>query len=249
MAKKRKKSKEPKEEYEFKPPEFDEKEFLEKEIRDTRVVFLTVGYGVLFGAIAGILAAISDDLIILGAVLLFGGLFSITYFYRLVKVDTTQFQKKNWAGNVAWFFLTFLAIWVLTFNYPIADHAHPTITDITIWVAHDGNLTAIDYEYVESVGAYSWVPRWGEDLATLIQSSATYTVNISARIADNGNLGTVLISVGGASFQAMSSEGDHRFGLSIFGDDIVADALAFEIRATDDAGNVAVFTPPSIPVS
>ena len=35
MAKKRKKEKQEKEGYEYKPPEFDEEEYLRKEVRDT----------------------------------------------------------------------------------------------------------------------------------------------------------------------------------------------------------------------
>jgi hypothetical protein len=249
MAKKRKKDKEEKQEYEFTPPEFNEREFLLKEIKDTKTVLLTVGYAALIGALAGVLSNINESLIPTGFALVIGGLFSLKYVYPLLKIDVSQFQKKNWAGNIMWFFFTFLAIWVLTFNFPIVDHADPSVTYVTIWVDSGTNVTAIDYEYVDSVGGYVWVPRWGEDLGTVIHASASYTINITAKVADNGNLASVRLSVSGADFVSMASEGNHRFGYELTGDQLSA-SLTFEIRAADDAGHVKVFIPASaIPVA
>jgi len=250
MAKKRKKDKGEEQEYEFKPPEFDEKEFLEKELRDTKTVLLTVGYAVLFGVLAGVLSIVDESLAPIGLALVLGGIYSLKYFYPLIKVDISQFQKKNWAGNVAWFFFTFLAVWVLTLNFPMSDHADPSVTNIVVWVDNGTNVTAIDYEYVDSAGSYMWVPRWGETLGTIIQANASYTVNITAKVADNGVLDSALISVDGGAFTPMSSEGDHRFGFSITGDQLTSDGLTFTIRATDEVGHEKVFTPVSaIPVT
>ncbi len=251
MAKKRRKDKDEKEDYEFTPPEFDEKEFLLKELRDTKTVLLTVGYAALFGIVAGVLSNLDQDMAPVGFALVIGGLVSLKYFYPFIKVDISQFQKKNWAGNVAWFFFTFLAVWVLMFNFPIADHANPSVTEVTIWVDSGTNVTAIDYEYVDSVGGYVWVPRWGESLDSVIHASASYTVNITAKVADNGELSTALVSVdGGENFVGMTLEEDHRYGYSLTGDQILSSSFTFEIRAADDAGHVTVFTPASaIPVS
>lgn len=249
MAKKRKKDKEEKQEYEFTPPEFDEKEFLTKELRDTKTVLLTIGYGAALGITAGVLANVSDSLIPVGLALVIGGLVSLRYLYPLLKVDTTQFQKKNWAGNVAWFFFTFLAVWVLTFNYPLADHADPSITEITVWVDNGTNLTAIDYKYVDSQGAYVWVPRWGEALGSIIQASASYELNITAKVADNGRLSTVMVSVNSAAFVDMSSEGDHRYGYSVTGDQLTSGYLRIVLTATDEVGNEKVENLSDIPVT
>ncbi|HIJ16330.1 MAG TPA: hypothetical protein HA364_00935 [Thermoplasmata archaeon] len=251
MAKKRKKDKEDKEDYEFTPPEFDEKEFLLKELRDTKTVLLTVGYAAVFGIVAGVMANLDQDLVPLGLAIVIAGLVSLKYFYPFIKVDVTQFQKKNWAGNIAWFFFTFLAVWVLMFNFPIADHADPSVTEVTVWVDNGTNVTAIDYEYVDSVGAYVWVPRWGESLDSMIHASAAYTVNITAKVADNGELVTTLVSVdGGENFLSMTPEESHRYGFLLTGDQILSGSLTFEIRAADDAGHVTVFMPASaIPVS
>lgn len=246
MAKKRKKEKQEKQEYEFKPPEFDEREFLEKELRDTKTVLLTVGYAAVFGAAAGAVSNFDESLVPLGLVLVIGGLFSLKYFYPIIKVDISQFQKKNWAGNIAWFFFTFLAVWVLSLNYPISDHANPTVTDVTIWVDSGTNVTALDYKYVDSLGTYTWVPRWGESLDSVIHASASYTMNITAKVADNGKLSTVRISINGGDFVTMSPEGDHRYGRGVTGDMLTSGSyLTFEVRASDEAEHTTVFSPVS----
>lgn len=257
MAKKRKKDKEEKQEYEFTPPEFNEKEFLLKELKDTKTVIITVGYAAVFGIVAGVLASINELLSWVGLGLLFGGIFSLKYVYPRLKIDTSTFVRKNWAGNVFWFFMTFLAVWILVLNFPFADHADPSVTDITVWVqrgtnstAPDYNLTAINYEYVDSAGSYMWVPQWGGTLESVLYASALYTVNITAKVADNGRLATVRVSVDGGDFATMSPEGDHRFGFSVTGDQISSSSLSFTIVATDSVGHEKIFTPASgIPVS
>ncbi|HUW42923.1 MAG TPA: hypothetical protein VMW02_01660, partial [Thermoplasmata archaeon] len=62
MAKKRKKGKPEPEDYEFRPPDFDEKEFLQKELRDTRTALLTIVYAICFGLAAGLISMMGANL-------------------------------------------------------------------------------------------------------------------------------------------------------------------------------------------
>ncbi len=251
MAKKRKKDKAKKEEeYEFRPPEFDEKEFIEKELRDTKTVLITVGYGALFGVIATTLAHISNNLIGLSFLLVFAGLYSLKYFYPFLKIRTEDFQKKNWAGNVAWFFLTFLAVWILTFNFPISDHANPKVENVAVWVTNEstGNITAIDYKYIPSQGSYGWVPRHGGELNSLIAANESFTVNITARVTDNGVLTIAEICIGNVEgiYSDMVEDADvvNRFDHVVGGEDLAAlPELKFFIHAVDDHGNDITFVP------
>lgn len=247
MAKKRKKDKEQKEEYEFTPPDFDEREFLLKELRDTKTVLVTVGYGALLGIVIGLLSNFNESLAPVGLGMALAGILSLKYFYPLIKIDTSSFQKKNWVGSGAWFFFTFLAVWVLTLNFPFSDHADPTIDGVTVWVDNGTNITAIDYKYVDSLGRYTWVPRWGEDVNTLVYASSSYTVNITAKVADNGQLSTVRLSVNGGDLVMMNDEGEHRFGYEITGDQLTSGSLSFSITAWDDSDHEAVFTP-AVPI-
>lgn len=241
MAKKKRKDKE-EQEYEFKPPEFDEREFLLKELRDTKTVLLTVGYAGLFGILAGVITGVDDRLAPIGFALVLAGLVSLKYIYPLLKIDVSEFQKKNWAGNIAWFFFTFLAVWVLSFNYPFADHADPSVTDLTVWVDNGTTVTAIDYKYVDSLGREVWVVRSGESLESVLGWSSSYTYNMTAKISDNGKLSTVRISVNGGAFTDMTPEADHRFGEAVNGGDISSRSIVFEIRATDEVGHETVKT-------
>ncbi len=251
MAKKRKKDRAKKEEeYEFTPPEFDEKEFIRKELRDTKTVLITVGYAACFGVMATALAHISNSLIGLSFLLVFVGLYSLKYFYPFLRIKTEDFQKKNWAGNVAWFFLTFLAVWILTFNFPISDHANPKVEDIVIWVTNEdtGNITAIDYEYIPSQGSYGWVPRHGGELDNLITANESFTVNITARVTDNGELRITEICVGNVEGTYVDMEEDadvvNRFDHEIGGEDLAGSSkLFFFIHAVDDHGNEITFVP------
>lgn len=251
MAKKRKKEKAKKEEeYEFRPPEFNEKEFIEKELRDTRTVLITVGYAAVFGVIATVLAHLSNSLIGLSFLLVFVGLYSLKYFYPIVRVKTADFQRKNWAGNVAWFFLTFLAVWVLTFNYPISDKASPKVEDIVIWVVNEdtGNMTPIDYVYVPSVGSYDWVARYGGEPEDLFSATENFTLNITARITDNGVLKVAEIFIGESpgAFEDMEKDPDivNRFDYKIGGEDLAGlQRLFFTIHMVDDRGNESEFVP------
>jgi hypothetical protein len=248
MAKKRKKGKAKEEEYEFRPPDFDEKEFLEKELRDTKTVLITVGYAVVFGIGAGLLSTLGGAMVGLGFVLCLAGIVSLSYVYSIVKVDKSKFTKRNWAGNIAWFFFTFLAVWVLLFNYPFADHASPQVSNVTVWIHNEitDNITAIDYKKVAAQNDYAWVPRYGEDLATMIKANQSYTFNISAQVADNGRLRTAQIEVTGldANFTWMEAEGQHRYGRTIRGESLIPlSMLRFTIRATDENNNVEEFTP------
>jgi hypothetical protein len=251
MAKKRKKDKAKKEdEYEFKPPEFDEKEFIRKELRDTRTVLITVGYAALFGIAATLLAHLSNRLIGISFLLVFVGIYSLKFFYPLLKIRTDEFLKKNWAGNVAWFFLTFLAVWILTFNYPISDKADPKVEDVVVWVTNEitGNITAIDYEYVSSQGSYAWVPRYNVPLDSILATNESYTVNITARVTDNGVLRTAEISVGAVpgEYKDMQKDADivNRYDYVLGGEDLAGmESLRFYIHAIDNHGNEYTFVP------
>ena len=248
MAKKRKKDKaEEEKEYEFRPPEFDEKEFIKKELRDAKTVFLTVGYAAATGLLAAAIAIFEPDLVFVGLVLVLGGILSLRYFYPLVKVDIKEFTKKSWAANIAYFFFTFLAVWVLMFNYPFSDHANPDIEEITLWIHNSdtGNLTAVDYKYESSTASWRWVPRWSTTTDGLLRATDTYSVNITARISDNGRLDTVRIAVGSApsGYVAMTDEGVHRYGYDVSGSSLSSTGLMFYIEAVDDAGNDYTFYP------
>jgi len=247
MAKKRKKDKAEKEEYEFRPPDFDEKEFIKKELADTRTLILTVIYAVFFGISAGVLMLASEELLGVAFMMGIAGIVSLKYVYPLMKVDTSTFQKKNWLGNTAVFFFTFLAIWVLVLNVPISDHAQPTVENVIIWVDDGTTVRGLEYKHIPTAGIYGWVPLNASDNPEPISVSAGTIVNITAKVTDNGALRSVTIQVttsGDPLTVSMLPEGGYRFGLQLTSDQLSTSAgLTFTITATDEADNTTTWRP------
>jgi hypothetical protein len=122
MAQKKRKEEEKKEaQYEFVPPSFDEKDFLEKDIRATKVTMLSFLWGLIFGIAAGLtsmIKSISSISPFIGLLLLLIGIVLLKYFYQMFKIDIKEIDKKGWLGNIAMFFFLFLGTWILLLNSP-----------------------------------------------------------------------------------------------------------------------------------
>ncbi len=247
MAKKRKKDKAEKDEYEFRPPEFDEKEFLRKELTDTKTLIWTVLYAVMFGVAAGVLMLASEELLGVAFMLGIAGIVSLKYFYPIIKVDVASFQKKNWLGNIATFFFTFLAIWVIVLNVPISDHARPAVENVIVWVSDGTTVKGMEYRHIPTQGIYGWVPLNASDnLETMMSVSAGTTINITAKVTDNGDLRSVVIQVTseGTITSTMLAEGGYQFGFQVNSGDLsAANDLTFTITATDESGNTVTWRP------
>jgi hypothetical protein len=246
MAKKRRKDKVEHEEYEFRPPEFKEDEFLRKELRDTRTAVLTIVYAVAFGVIAGVIS-LNGAYVGVAFLAALVGMFTLKWFYGIAKVDISGFAKKNWIGNIGSFFFTFLAIWVLLMNMPFSDHADPVVDKIIVWVDNGTTVRGIEYKYDATQETNSWVAMNSSDRAdTMISKSGNYTINITAKVTDNGGLASVKIAIGSQSnpFYEMAPAPDHRYEYSITSSTLDPSSdLMFFISATDNAGNNIVFRP------
>jgi hypothetical protein len=124
MAQKKRKEEEKKEaQYEFIPPSFDEKDFLEKDIRATKVTLLSSIWGLVFGVVVGLLNGPFYSLLnslspYVGLLILLLGIYLLKFFFQWAKIDTKEIDKKGWLGNYAMFFFLFLGIWILLINAP-----------------------------------------------------------------------------------------------------------------------------------
>jgi hypothetical protein len=162
MAKKRKKEK-PEEGYEFKMPEFDEEEYIRKEVRDSKALFVTFIYAVLIGFVSFGLSFLDIALAVLVG---FIAIVFLRHLYPLVKVDTTKLEKKQWAGNIIMYIFAWLAVWILLTNPPFSDFAAPTIKEDGIYFGSEGNWTKLTDDNKDNLS-------WGMD------------VSINATIVDN----------------------------------------------------------------
>jgi len=119
MAKKRRRvEKASEEEYEFTPPEFDEKEFILKDIYGSKVLFATT----LLAIVIGVLASCIDKVW-----LWYGGLLLIIVviagmkpFLKILRFDVDLLDQKSMLGNYVLFFLLSLGVWILMINPPFA---------------------------------------------------------------------------------------------------------------------------------
>jgi len=246
MAKKRKKGKEKEEEeYEFIPPEFDEREFIQKEIRDSKAVIITVIYAIVLGAVSGVISALNSSFVGLAFVVAIVGIFTLKPLYDFLNIETKGFQKRNWAGNIGTFFFTFLAIWVLSMNTPFADFTNPVVSKVIIWVDDGSSVRGLEYTYTKDNNTYWW-KQVNSTLPATIHSASNQTINITAKVADNGKLRTAEIAFGGAiNYVSMDRvAGDNRYEYKL----PVAELMTvFFIHSVDAAGNEMTFQP-QIPI-
>jgi hypothetical protein len=116
MAQKKRKVEEKKEpQYEFVPPDFDEKDFLEKDIGATKITMLSFVWGIVFGVVAGLTNSISP---FIGLLLIFVGIYLMKYFLQAFKINTAEIDKKGWLGNIVMFFFMLLGTWIMLINPP-----------------------------------------------------------------------------------------------------------------------------------
>jgi hypothetical protein len=241
MAKKRKKGKEKEEEYEFIPPEFDEKEFIRKELRDSKALIVTVIYAILLGIVAGVISALNRSFVGLAFLVVIAGLFMLKFVYEFLRIDTHGFQKRNWVGNIATYFFTFLAIWILLLNTPFADFTNPVVSDVIVWVDDGTSVRGLQYNYEKSNNSYWW-GNMNSSLPATIVVGSNQTINITAKVVDNGRLRTIEISIGiptSTSWVDMEkSSVDNRWEHQVQVDDLESE---FFIRTEDSSGNGITF--------
>jgi len=220
MARKKRKSEEKEEEYEWVPPEFDEKEFLQKDIKGTRALIITVLSCVIF-AIIGFLLGTAVHWA-LGLVVLFVGIFLLRYIFPIAQVDSAALETKSMIGNYALFFLLFIGLWVLMMNPPFSDFTDPSIGEPDIWVFADGQ----------------WTEMTEDNRQTLIHAGDP--VNITSIVTDNGELTSVLIKVSLAgetgTYVNMTDLGDGQYQ---FNSTYSQGGYAFTIQVEDSAGNIS----------
>ena len=122
MAKKRRiiEKKAQEEEYEFVPPEFDEEEFIRKDLYGTKILLIVACFSIVIGLLCSCLQkAFSGDMGIgLGLALLFLGVFAIKPFLKLIRFDPDLLERKSMVGNYILYLLLGLGIWILMINPP-----------------------------------------------------------------------------------------------------------------------------------
>jgi hypothetical protein len=127
-----KKKKLEEEEFKFVPPEFDEREYIEKDLKDSKLLIITT----LFGLVAGIAAAASSIFLnsaLLGFILIIAVLVIVFRFlYPMMKVEVDKFRRSDFVYKGGTIIVTALAIWILLVNPPFYVMSPPTIKNVSL---------------------------------------------------------------------------------------------------------------------
>jgi hypothetical protein len=210
MAKKRRKE----EDEEFQLPEFNESDFLRKEITSAKMILLVV-------LLAIVAAIISYFLTLAGIVVVafFAGLavvLLLKYVPKAFGIDTSKLERKDWFGYGSTYFFAWLAIWVLVMNVPFSDVTPPGL-----------------YVYVDGVSATPDVP------VTIHGKNWAF---VTAKATDNAGINVVLIQTTVAPNQTpMTMDGGSGlWGFNITG--FISGTLGVTVIAEDVNGHTSSVT-------
>ncbi len=125
MAKKRRiLEKEPEEEYEFVPPEFDEKEFILKDFYGTKILLVVTAVAIVIGFLCACLQKLlpgdgkSGIGFFIALALYFLACISLKPLLKIFKFKPEYLETKTMIGNYLLFLLLALGIWTLFINPP-----------------------------------------------------------------------------------------------------------------------------------
>ena len=215
MAQKKRKEPEVKEEYTFVPPDFNEREFLEKDIAVTKTVLISALLAVVFGVVAYFT---TDLTFVIGLLLIVIGAVALRYIFQFLPFDLSSVENKTWLGNGAMFFFLALGVWILLLNPPFGDTVDPQINDLEVWAG--------DMQFTRP---YNSIP-------------VGQVITFNATITDNGDLSIVQFGITGPSSQTwdMVMGEDGRYGFSYTF--TTTGTYNFVVTAVDEAGNSQTYS-------
>lgn len=196
MAKKRRKHEEKKEEKEYKPPEFDRKEFMETEINVAKGTIYAVLLSIPLAALGFLVLPIVGTAG--GLMVVLGGVGLLWFLLPLLGIEIIEFKPMHWLGVISSYVFMFLAIWVLLCNPPFSDQAAPDINNLQ--VSWDGGVA-----FLNQTGSVD-IPQGAN-------------VTIKARVTDNVRIqaGSVTITLGTGTPINMTSMEDNVYEYEIVG--------------------------------
>lgn len=121
MAKKRRFINEkPEEEYEFTPSNFDEKEFILKDIYGTKVLFITIIYAIAMGLLAAVICNVLGDPVnwLLDTLIVFAAVATMKRFYVAIGIRADLLETKTMVGDYFIFLVMALGMCIVFINQP-----------------------------------------------------------------------------------------------------------------------------------
>ena len=191
----------------FKFPEFDEREYIAKEIEKSKASIGIAFLAFLFSIISTAVFVFSLSWPLAALIGLLGFLL-FKFVYPLFKVDSSILEKKDYAGHVFIYLFTWLAVFIMLVNMPFMDFTSPQIYDV----------------HMEGMYNETWMPYNGT------QASAYRMV---ATVTDNSGVASVEIRTNGNNtWRDMQSIGNDIYVLNL--SKAPQKGTVFEIKATDN---------------
>ena len=202
-------------------PKFNREEYRTKEIRDSKVTLFSVFYALIIAVICYSLvrmAEIGGWVTLLGFIAPFGLIKVLPVFF-----DTSEFERKNWAGPMFMSFMAWLGFMILLSNPPFNDIAKPKFQQVEMYVEMDGT--------------------WNETLE--IDANTPFVLAISVK--DNWDVESVSITSGSAGLNSqplLKLEANNQYNITsgsfyyhYFEGGLKSDSDSLTVYAEDSEGN------------
>lgn len=206
---------------EFTPPDFDEVEYMRKEVETAKAGLVTVAWAFVVAFISYALTLFAGGSgATLGGFIGILGLYGLRYLYPLARLDTSKFDWKAWAGNGAIHLFAWLAFWVLLLNPPFVDVSPPVI----------GPVHLVDVPGVNPNTTF-------ENGASLQVDSAVERVTFEVTVSDNVRVARVEISVANQEAVEMTHSGGATWTHTV---DLPGTVNEIRVQAFDGANRGSV---------
>ncbi len=161
---------------EWKPPEFDEVEFMKKEMRAAKTTIIVVLWTVP-SAILSYGLTLAGVAVVAGFAGL-GMMFLLKWIFPILNVDISEYKRKDWIGHGATFFFSWLAFWILLLNPPFADLTSPVI----LGVAVDGIAIGCGASFRETNNTAALRVRAGDNVAVTLVKAGTTDLSLQSGV-------------------------------------------------------------------
>ena len=119
MAKKKRRIiEQPEEEYEFTPTEFNEREFILKDIYMTKIFLVVMVLGVIIGVVGAVITDLFDMGWVVATLIAFAVCIGLNKILALMKFRMDMVETKSMLGNYLLFLCLALGICILLINEP-----------------------------------------------------------------------------------------------------------------------------------
>lgn len=219
------------------PPEFDEREFVRRELLDSKLAFIVMVFAVSMGAVSGAIYAVNDAGRAAAAGLVgVAGMLAIPFLFRLLGIDLRkefvredarmkEDERKSEVrgylmkvlGQVGIYFFIWLAVFVLAVNTPFVDNSAPAIMMVKA-----------------KMGSEDWHPLSGGKIEIPTNTTSGKRVTLSAKVTDNTGVSNVSFTVDGTPMKDITRKGD------VYSTEVPPNSpMSVQIDATDTLGHTS----------